>query len=195
MRIAQGITEILNVCMEGSGIPPSEFSYILSLLIEHDTKLVGVVFEPSAGGTPLGPYIGSILAFTKTAQDLVEDGLIDYVFDLLHEKFGEENLAARVKESILRRGEGRMFVVIIERSRLNSEYAKQEMAKLNSEFFTYLRENRYLIFTICRKTTSYKTYKRMASNQTFRFFLDVEIPYGYMDSIEPFHVVYGEFLP
>lgn len=195
VTIAEGIHELLKVCLYDSDLRPLPKEFLFTTMLHHGTKLVGVVFDPSQGGTELGPYIGSILAFSTNADAVIQSHMIQHVCHLLHYEFGEEDMTERIIEGVRRRGNGRNFVLIVERSRMLSDYAKQEMAKLNSEFYGYLRTNGYMIVTVCRKSTSYKTYKKMESEGIFRFYVDLEVPYGYMDSREAFHLIFGEFLP
>jgi len=190
MRISESLEEITSLAIEGSGVTALPASYFKNLLERFGTRLVGVVFDLSEGGTYLGPYVGSIAAFDTPRHVLLNMGLIDFFFRSAR----QPQKIRPFKEAIMRFSESRRFLTISERSRMLSDYAKQEMAKLNAEFYGYLRQNSFLLLSVCRESTSYKTYKAMEASGSFRFILDERLAHGYMGSHEPFHLIFGEFL-
>jgi len=184
--LSKSLSDITNVATQGSGLPSLDAEVFLQFINEYGTKLVGVVFDPERGGTFLGPYVGSIAAFECPKMEVFFEFFDDFKC-LTPDEIDE------MKKFILSL-KSRRFVYILERGRENTEYAKNETAKLNNSFYDYLCKNRYMFVSVCRESTSYKTYLRMAIEGRFRFFYDLRSPRGYLESPEPFHLIIGEFL-
>jgi hypothetical protein len=187
-RICENLAEITALAIKDSGLPRLGSSYFQHMVSMFGSKLVGVIFDPAQGNEIQGPYLGSIAAFDCHVHSALP--LMDFFVSQQDPSRSYENLEATAIDTC----EGKPFVFILERGRVISDYAKQEMAKLNAEFYDYLCENGYTILSVCRESTSYKTYKRMEQEGRFRFTIDVRSPRGYLGSPEPFHLICGEFL-
>lgn len=98
-----------------------------------------------------------------------------------------------MKDFLLAKEHSRRFVYILERSREISDYAKNETAKLNAEFYDYLCEYQYMLVSVCRESTSYKKYLQMSREGFFRFFYNFGPTESYYGSHEPFYFIVGEF--
>ena len=188
-RICENLAEITALAIKDSGLPRLGSSYFQHMISLFGSKLIGVIFDPAEGNEIQGPYLGSIAAF---------DCDVDSALPMMNSFVSHQDPSrsyVHLKSIIMDTCADRRFVFILERGRIISDYAKQEMAKLNSEFYDYLCEHGYTILSVCRESTSYKTYKRMEQEGRFRFTIDIKSPRGYLGSPEPFHLICGEFLP
>jgi hypothetical protein len=189
-RISQSLYEIANLVGGDVGFPELPLDVFRHFIRRYGTKLLGVIFDP-AEGSKYGPYLGSIAAFDMSFSEFSEIAQ-GSMYSLV-----DSRSASNIDlDSVLSKfDKDSRFVYILERTRLQTDYAKSEMAKLNEEFYSYLCSHNYGFVSVCKESTSYKTYVQMAKDGKFKFHLDVKNTIPYLGMRDSFHFIIGEFLP
>lgn len=130
-------------------------------------------FDENAGGSDEGPF-DSLMIVKAFDSDFVMTILNNMYLPFVTEVPWSEVLDA--KRAIVKVLEHRPYAyTIIDRMRLDTQSAKDNMKAMTQEFFEMLRDEGAVYFTSCRTNTAYPLYRKLAQEGRFSMVIDLPI--------------------
>lgn len=130
-------------------------------------------FDENEGGSDEGPF-DSLMIVKAFESDFVMTILNNMYLPFITDVPRSEIINAK---RVIREALGRysLAYTIVDRMRLDTQSAKENMRSMTQEFFEMLRGEDALYFTSCRTNTAYPMYRKLAQEGRFLMLIDLPI--------------------